>query len=86
MSTAPVIDRRTTLPLNDYSPITVHVTDTVVRSYNLTTSQLEDLGLPTSMEGLVAMDSDEIGSALLEGADEDNYAVTDRDIEITSTP
>jgi hypothetical protein len=65
--------------------ITIEMTQTTTRTYNLTEEQLEELGLPSTVEELSEMETDVLGVSLLDNLSEDEYAVTERDLEISDT-
>ncbi|MCI4659636.1 hypothetical protein [Cryobacterium zhongshanensis] len=71
----------TTKPL---SIITIAMTQTITTTYRLTEAQLEEAGLPTTVEELSALETDVLGVTLLDEVNEQDYAVTERDIEITA--
>jgi len=65
--------------------IEIVITETHVTTFRLTPKQLEEAQLPASVADLAAMDDDTLAVTLLDDLDADEFAVTDREIDITST-
>jgi len=65
--------------------IEIVITETHVTTFRLTPQQLEEAQLPASIADLSAMDDDTLAVTLLDDLEADEFAVTDREIDITST-
>lgn len=74
------------MPFVTDEPITVTMTDTVERTYVLTESDLESLGLPATVADLENLDTDSLSTCLLDHADEVGFAITEREIDISTEP
>lgn len=64
--------------------VKVIVTETVTRTYYLTSAVLDECDLPHAPEELEAMYPDEVYIDALDALKEDEYAVTDRTVEAGS--
>lgn len=64
--------------------VKVIVTETVTRTYYLTSAVLDECDLPRDPEGIETMDPDEVYLDALNALEESDYAVTDRTVEAGS--
>jgi hypothetical protein len=65
--------------------IEIVITETHVTTFRLTPKQLEEAQLPVTAGELDAMDDDTLAVTLLDNHAADEFAVTDREIDITSS-
>lgn len=63
--------------------ITVAITETTVRTYRLDADALAVLGLPASGAGIDDLDDDQLSLTLIDDFDADDFAVTERETEIS---
>jgi hypothetical protein len=74
----------TTTTKPQISIIKLALTRTITTTYHLTEAQLEANGLPTTVDELSALEADTLAVTLLDEVDENDYAVTEQEIEITT--
>lgn len=67
---------------NATTAVIITVTETIVSKYRVTEEQLKELDLPFDVAALGDEDSDELATSLEERLDANDYAVTDREVDI----
>lgn len=66
--------------------ITITITESVSRTYQVSSDELEDLDLPIEREALSALEEEDLAVQLIDSDLEDRYEVTDRAIQIEPAP